>query len=406
MKKSNYLKGVHSIKDVARMLSKLPVKWIALLLLMILLIISVIIEGAIAGSDDTANNDSYGSYITGGFPPAVEAYRTLIESLCEEYNTQPEKLNLTDYVNVALAFIQIETNGNGTDPMQASECNYNTEYANSPNAIKDAEYSCRCGVQYMRDALIKFEVKNAEDYDKLAAAAQGYNFGIDGWYSWIKEKNNCQYTVAFAQEYSRDKMPANAKGTPTHGQKFLAAYTAGIANGVNGNRGTTLDNIVYYCQWDSRWAAYPYGAGTIQSSGCGITCMAMVVASLCNNNVAPPAMADLSIKNNGYIKGQGSSMPVVVASASRLYGLSYQSISISDIPSYISNKHAYIIWGCHTGYFSSSSAGHVMIIRGVDDEGNFLLADPNRQENNTKSFSPDFIAKESKGYYIAVWKEE
>ena len=369
---------------------------------MLLVLIISIIVGGVAGTDNSSRQTNlYGSI--GGFPPAVEAYRSLITELCEEYNTQPDKLNLPEYVNAALAFIQIETGGRGTDPMQASECGYNTQYSNSPNAIKDAEYSCRCGVQYMRDAFIKFEVESPGDYDKLAAAAQGYNFGIEGWYNWIKKKNNCKYTVELAKEYSRDHMPANAKGTPTHGQKFLNAYTAGIANGAG--EGAILDNIVYYCQWDSRWAEYPYGNGTIRSSGCGITCMAMVVATLCHNTVMPPAMADLSMHNNGYVSGQGSSMPNVVAAASKLYGLSYQNIDISEIPGYITNKKALIIWGCHQGYFSSSASGHVMIIRGVDPDGNFLLADPNRQENNTKSFSPEFISREAKGYYIAVWKE-
>lgn len=382
----------------------MPLQLIVILIILIILVISLILEGAIAGSDNSSESTNR-IYSVGGFPPTVEAYRSLITSLCEEYNTQPDDLNLPDYVNAALAFIQIETGGRGTDPMQASECGYNTQYPNRPNAITDAEYSCRCGIQYMRDAFILFEVEGPEDYDKMAAAAQGYNFGIQGWYVWIKERNNCKYTVELAREYSRDKMPANAKGTPTHGQKFLNAYTEGISNGINGGEGSVLDNITYYCQWDSRWANYPYGNGTIRSSGCGITCMAMVVATLCNNNVTPPIMADLSMTNNGYVSGQGSSMPNVVAAASRLYGLSYQNIGISEIPAYISDKNALIIWGCHTGYFSSSSAGHVMIIRGVDSTGNFLLADPNRQENNTRSFTPEFIQGEAKGYYIAVWKE-
>lgn len=402
MKRSSCLREVHDIK----ILMKMPVKLIAVAGVLIFLFISILLDAAISGSDNSDNNN--GQYqVTGGFPPAVEAYRTLITQLCEEYNTQPETLYLPDYVNVALALIQIESSGNGTDPMQASECGYNTEYANKPNAIKDAEYSCRCGVQYMRDALILFEVQSPADYNKLAAAAQGYNFGIHGWHSWIKERNNCEYTVELAKEYSRDKMPANAKGTPTHGQKFLSAYTTAIANGSAGNGGTgaTLDNIVYYCQWDSRWATYPYGTGTIQSSGCGVTCMAMIVATLYNNTVTPPTLADLSMANNGYVAGQGSSMPNVVAAASRMYGLSYQNIDISEVPAYITEKGAFVIWGCHTGYFSSSSAGHVMIIRGVDAEGNFLLADPNRQENNSKAFTPAFIQDEAKGYYIAVWKE-
>ena len=367
-----------------------------LLIVLIIGIFSVISESSSSAAG------MYDSSTSGGFPATVEAYRSLITQLCDEYNKQPDKLNLPDYVNAMLALIQIESGGQGTDPMQASECGYNTEYPHIPNGITDAEYSCRCGVQYARDAFIKFGVTGPEDFDRLAAAAQGYNFGIDGWHQWISKRGG-KYTVALAQKYSNTKMPAAAKGTPTHGQKFLAAYKAGIVSPSEG--GGTIENMVYYKQWDSRWASYPYGNGTIKSSGCGITCMAMCIATFCDNTVTPPAMADLSMAAGGYISGQGSSMPVVVAAASKNYAIKYQSISSKEIKKYINKKRALVIWGCKTGYFSNSAAGHVMIIRGVTADNKYLIADPNRTENNTKKFELSFIEQEAKGYYIAIWKK-
>lgn len=385
---------------IKKKLVKLAVMGIIIsVLLLAVLLIGVIYT--IVDSDSDTSGGAYDYTAAGGYSPNVEAYRELITQLCDEYNTDPEKLVLPDYVNAMLAMIEIESGGAGTDPMQASECGYNTKYSNSPNAITDPEYSCRCGVQYARDAFIKFDVKGADDFDRLAAAAQGYNFGITGWHNWISKRGG-KYTVALAKEYSDTKMPANAKGTPTHGQKFLNAYKASIAS-ISGGEGE--GNMVFYKQWDSRWAKYPYGSGTIQSCGCGITCMAMVIATFCDKNVTPPAMADLSMKNNGYIPGAGSSMPNVVAAASKKYDISYKAINANEIKTYL-GKNALIIWGCKTGYFSGSAAGHVMIIRGVNEDGKLLLADPNRVENNTKAFEQSFIEQESKGYYIAVWKKE
>ena len=80
----------------------------------------------------------------------------------------------------------------------------------------------------------------------------------------------------------------------------------------------------------------------------------------------------------------------------------FEIIEFKEVEKYL-NKGAYVVWGCNKGYFSNSPAGHVMIIRGMKD-GKILLADPNREENNTKTFEPAFIQKEAKGYYIAVWK--
>lgn len=204
------------------------------LMILIVGIYTVISENASSGS---ANSGRYDYSVSGEFPEAVEAYRPLITELCERYNTQPDKLYLPDYVNAMLALIQVESSGLGSDPMQASECGYNIVFENKPNAIQDAEYSCECGVQYARDAFIKFGVESAEDFDRLAAAVQGYNFGIEGWYTWIKANNDCKYTVEKAREYSAKicaELGLSAYGTPTHGQKFISAYQKGIATSAEG----------------------------------------------------------------------------------------------------------------------------------------------------------------------------
>ena len=63
-------------------------------------------------------------------------------------------------------------------------------------------------------------------YKRQQLVIQGYNFGADGWFAWCKQRNVHAYTVELAREYSETKMPADAKGTPTHAQKWLTAYDA------------------------------------------------------------------------------------------------------------------------------------------------------------------------------------
>ena len=57
------------------------------------------------------------------------------------------------YVAVIRAIMMQESGGRGTDPMQSSECPYNTEYPNSPGAIQDADYSIKMGIQYYADCI-------------------------------------------------------------------------------------------------------------------------------------------------------------------------------------------------------------------------------------------------------------
>lgn len=60
---------------------------------------------------------------------------------------------------------------------------------------------------------------------------------------------------------------------------------------------------VLYLQSDPRWGSYDYSAigekTNIKSEGCGITCAAMIIASLADKSVTPIITADWS-KKNGY----------------------------------------------------------------------------------------------------------
>ena len=62
-------------------------------------------------------------------------------------------------------------------------------------------------------------------------------------------------------------------------------------------------NKVYYNQADPRWANHPYTCDvdgyrdkTIKSSGCGVTCGAMVISS-CKETIYPDAMGDIAMEN-------------------------------------------------------------------------------------------------------------
>lgn len=60
-----------------------------------------------------------------------------------------------------------ESGGRVTDPMQVSECPYNTEYPSSSGAIQDPEYSIKVGVQYCADCVQQAEYESPQDLEKL-----------------------------------------------------------------------------------------------------------------------------------------------------------------------------------------------------------------------------------------------
>lgn len=113
-----------------------------------------------------------------------------------------------------------ESGGQGSDPMQASECGYNTRYPHTPNAITDPEYSIDVGIQNLKACLEAAEVENPVDMNNIKLALQGYNYG-NGYISWAKE-NYGGYTYANAVEFS--DMMAQRNGWSSYGDKDYVSH--------------------------------------------------------------------------------------------------------------------------------------------------------------------------------------
>lgn len=107
------------------------------------------------------------------------AYTPAIQKYASEFG-------IPEYVSAIQAIMMQESGGRGTDPMQASECPYNTQYPNTPGAIQDADYSIKVGVQYYADCVREAGCESLQDMDKLKLSWQGYNYG-NGYISWALE---------------------------------------------------------------------------------------------------------------------------------------------------------------------------------------------------------------------------
>ena len=123
------------------------------------------------------------------------------------------EFGIPEYVPVIQAIMMQESGGRGTDPMQASECPYNTQYPNTPGAIQDADYSIKVGVQYYADCVREAGCESPQDMDKLKLSLQGYNYG-NGYISWAI-RNHGGYSEANALQFSQEQ--AAAHGWPRYG---------------------------------------------------------------------------------------------------------------------------------------------------------------------------------------------
>ena len=192
--------------------------------MVLLLVIMVGIIGGAAFSGSSESNEALSQ--------EVLSYTATIQKYANQYG-------IPEYVSVIQAIMMQESGGRGTDPMQSSECPYNTRYSNSPNAIQDADYSIQVGIQYYADCLKEAGCTSPQDMDKLKLSLQGYNYG-NGYITWAIQKYG-GYSAENALQFSNEQAASHgwsAYGDPEYVPHVLRYYSSGgLFAGLFGGNG-------------------------------------------------------------------------------------------------------------------------------------------------------------------------
>ena len=180
------------------------------------LVVLILIVGIIGGAAFLGNSQS-----SEALSAEVLAYTPAIQKYASEFG-------IPEYVPAIQAIMMQESGGRGTDPMQASECPYNTQYPNTPGAIQDADYSIKVGIQYYADCVREAGCESPQDMDKLKLSWQGYNYG-NGYISWALEKFG-GYSEANALQFSQEQAAAHGwsgYGDPEYVPHVMRYYSGG-----------------------------------------------------------------------------------------------------------------------------------------------------------------------------------
>ena len=180
------------------------------------LVVLILIVGIIGGAAFSGNSQS-----SEALSAEVLAHTPAIQKYASEFG-------IPEYVPAIQAIMMQESGGRGTDPMQASECPYNTQYPNTPGAIQDADYSIKVGIQYYADCVREAGCESPQDMDKLKLSWQGYNYG-NGYISWALEKFG-GYSEANALQFSQEQAAAHGwsgYGDPEYVPHVMRYYSGG-----------------------------------------------------------------------------------------------------------------------------------------------------------------------------------
>lgn len=180
--------------------------------------------------------------------------------------------------------------------------------------------------------------------------------------------NNLRYGTVYSEEnvQEMDMLTDGFIGYMARGRRHESA-------------GQFIDDFVYYDQHLEPWASYPLGKGgaTIDDSGCGVCCYAMLVSNLTDEMLYPEDAGDYLVEN-GYWSG-GTLHSAYTEALPNNYSLYCSSSMNSDLDTALEllQNGGFIVCSVRGTSDLYSGDGHLLLIRGVADNGELLLLDPN-----------------------------
>lgn len=156
-------------------------------------------------------------------------------------------------------------------------------------------------------------------------------------------------------------------------------------------------DIPLYLQYQSPWGNKTYGDGRIAETGCGPTCLAMVISYLTGTRVTPSDVTEWA-GSRYYVNGQGTAWSIYPDAALQ-WGLGCKVIGkkAQEIAAELENGHP-VILSMGPGRFTST--GHFIVLRGIEADGSVYVNDPNDSTGKgfyDMTFSLEAILKEAKG---------
>lgn len=185
-----------------------------------------------------------------------------------------------------------------------------------------------------------------------------------------------ELAVIFGEAFERYGPDEEGKRAE-YATKYYEEFKGSVAS--DGECGVPAGDFKYYSQLDDEWGSVSYGTSTIRIAGCGPTSLAMIVATLVDGSVTPDEMAKLGESNGSFIEGVGTAhIPLLDAAVSK-YGINYQDMSGQPVSRLINTVlEGGLVYIAGQGAAPFTEGGHVVVMRGVTDDGKIIIADPAR----------------------------
>ena len=163
------------------------------------------------------------------------------------------------------------------------------------------------------------------------------------------------------------------------------------------------EGVPLFIQWDQQWGYKDYVGNVAGLSGCGPTCMSMVVYHFTRDPAMHPAyMMDFAQSNSAYATVGGATLWSFFKLGGAELGLTVKEMTYDDLHIERNMKRLLesgkvLVVNVGPGIFTE--IGHYMVIAGYED-GKFIINDPNSPANSAKRWEFEEFNKELKMGWI------
>lgn len=135
----------------------------------------------------------------------------------------------------------------------------------------------------------------------------------------------------------------------------------------------------------SSWALLPYWDGTMETDGCGITAMSIIVSGYSEKNCTPGSLREAFFPVLDPTKMEAElSSSFGIKNSGFLYDRVYMSESYIN-RHLLSNRPVLVCVWTNPSANRWTEASHYLVLLGADGQGKWYVSNPNGLENNSKS---------------------
>lgn len=172
--------------------------------------------------------------------------------------------------------------------------------------------------------------------------------------------------------------------------KGFSCTPSSSSSNVSTNNSCALSEFVWYPQFLEPWASVQYTVddvtSTIGDDGCGPTAFAMLANMLLPQEITPADTIKVAADTGSILPGEGSYGELLTKNLAEHYGLQWEKLDSSSIDASMNDitqhlKDGWMIMTAGAGSVPYTSRGHYVGVRGIDGDGNWLLADSGHSED-------------------------